>query len=67
MAANPNATIGRNAFDRDFLRPYPGYGDISIHGDGSSSNYNSLQVGLNRRFSDGFQFGLAYTWGRRLA
>jgi len=66
VAANPNATLGSNAFDRDFLRPYPGYGDISIHGEGSSSNYNSLQVGLNRRFSRGFQFGLAYTWGKAL-
>jgi hypothetical protein len=66
VAANPNATLGSNAYDRDFLRPFPGYGDISIHREGSSSNYNSLQVGLNRRFSRGFQFGLAYTWGKAL-
>jgi hypothetical protein len=66
VAANSNATLGSNAYDRDFLRPFPGYGDISIHRYGSSSNYNSLQVGLNRRFSHGFQFGLAYTWGKAL-
>ncbi|HEV3198968.1 MAG TPA: hypothetical protein VGZ73_13720, partial [Bryobacteraceae bacterium] len=66
VANNPTAVLGSNAYDRDFLRPFPGYGDIAIHREGSSSNYNSLQVGLNRRFQHGFQFGLAYTWGKAL-
>lgn len=63
---NPNAQLGSSAYDRDFLRPFPGYGDIAIHREGSSSNYNSLQVTANRRFSHGFQFGLSYTWGKAL-
>ena len=58
--------LGTNAYDRDFLRPFPGYGDISIHRYGSSSNYNSLQVTANRRFYRGFQFGLSYTYGKAL-
>lgn len=63
---NPNAPRGSRAFDRDFLRPFPGYADITANGMGSSSNYNSLQVSLNRRFTHGFFFGLAYTWGKIL-
>jgi len=66
VAANPTALLGSNAYDRDFLRPYPGYGDISIHREGSSSNFNSMQVSLNRQFSRGFAFGLAYTWAHAL-
>ena len=63
---NPNAVLGSSAYDANFLRPYPGYGDISIHREGSSANYNSLQIGVNRRFSSGFFFGLAYTWSKAL-
>jgi len=29
-----------------------------------SSNYNSLQASINRRFSNGLQFQVAYTWSR---
>jgi len=29
-----------------------------------SSNYNSLQASINRRFSNGLQFQAAYTWSR---
>src|SRR5260370_12500889 len=63
---NPAATLGSSALNRDFLRPYPGYGDISIHREGSSSNYNSLQLSVNRRFSSGFFFGLHYTLSKAL-
>jgi carboxypeptidase family protein/TonB-dependent receptor-like protein len=63
----PSATFGSRAFDADFLRPYPGYGSITLHQMGGTSNYNSLQVGLNRRFARGLFFGLAYTWSKALA
>jgi Carboxypeptidase regulatory-like domain/TonB-dependent Receptor Plug Domain len=63
---DPKAVLGSSALDANFLRPYPGYGDISIHREGSSSNYNSLQISVNRRFSRGFFFGLAYTWSKAL-
>jgi len=32
----------------------------------STSNYNSLQVSLNRRFSQGLTAGVAYTWSKLL-
>jgi len=47
-----------------FLRPYTGYGDINQYMFSGNSNYNSLQVSLNRRFASGLFFGLAYTWSK---
>jgi hypothetical protein len=63
---NPNDPLGSSAFDANFLRPYQGYGDITLHQMGGTSNYNSLQVGLNRRFARGLFFGMAYTWSKAL-
>jgi hypothetical protein len=48
----------------DFLRPYRGYGDINMVTWGGTSNYNSLQVQVNRRYTRGFQAGLAYTYSK---
>src|SRR2546423_3409451 len=63
---NSKAVLGSSAYDANFLRPYIGYGDIAIHREGSYSNYNSLQVSLNRRFSLGLFTGVAYTWSKAL-
>jgi len=49
-----------------FLRPYRGYGGIGLIMANGISNYNSLQVALNRRFSSGPQFGLSYTYSKAL-
>jgi hypothetical protein len=48
------------------LRPYPGYADINQLEYAGTSNYNSLQVGVNRRFAKTLDFGLAYTWSKAL-
>jgi hypothetical protein len=58
--------LGSQALDRNFLRPYPGYGDISIHREGSYANYNSLQVSASRRLERGLFVGLHYTWSKAL-
>jgi len=57
---------GANALDAVFLRPYPGYGDITLHQFGGTSNYNSLQTSLTRRFARNLEFGVNYTWSRAL-
>ena len=49
--------------NRDFLRPYKGYGVIRESENTGRSEYNSLQLGLDRRFKNGFKFGAAYTLG----
>ncbi len=66
VAQNPGALLGSNAYDANFLRRFQGYGDIQFSQFGVNSNYNSLQVGLNRRFAKGVFLGLAYTWSKAL-
>jgi hypothetical protein len=57
-------TAGTEIPVKVFLRPYRGYGDITqVTWDGTS-NYNSLQVQVNRRYIHGVQFGAAYTLQR---
>jgi len=46
--------------------PYPGYASISLFEQAGSSNYNALQVRVERRFSDGFGFLSSYTWGHAI-
>jgi hypothetical protein len=57
--ANPTADV--NA-----IRPFLGYGVIKSRAPIFTSNYNSLQLSLNRRFSQGLTVGVAYTWSRLL-
>ena len=57
---------GSKALPADFLRPYPGYGNITYYENGGLSNYNALQVAVNRRFTRGLQFGVAYTYSKTM-
>ncbi len=57
-----NPTVSLNA-----LRPYLGYSTITQRDPLFSSNYNSLQVSLNRRVSSGLTLGIAYTWSQNLS
>ena len=61
-----NQDSSGNALPDDFYRPYPGYEGIGQLGNFGWSNYNSLQVALNKRYSKGFQFGMSYTWSHAL-
>jgi hypothetical protein len=62
----PAPYSGSQAYDANFLRPYPGFGDITLHEFGGTSNYNSLQTSVNRRFAKGLFFGFNWTWSRAL-
>lgn len=57
---------GNLAKRREFMRPFPGYGDIAFREDVGSANYHSLQVSANRRFSRSLNFGIAYTWSKTM-
>jgi hypothetical protein len=46
------------------LRPYKGYGPIRITNNDASSFYKGLQFELNKRFSQGLLFGVAYTYSK---
>lgn len=49
----------------NMYRPYAGYTNATDYTWGTSNNYNSLQVSLNRR-AGALQLGLAYTWSKAL-
>jgi hypothetical protein len=64
--ANFDPTKPGTPLPDNFLRPYVGYGNINVYDNGASSNYNSLQVSVNRRLMRGLQFGVAYTFSKTL-
>ena len=47
-----------------FLRPYRGYGDILVSEFAGFSDYHALQTQVNRRYTAGLRFGIAYTYAR---
>jgi hypothetical protein len=57
--ANPG--VGVNA-----IAPLLGYSLITSRAPVFTSNYNSLQVSLNRRMTRGLEVGVAYTWSKLL-
>ena len=67
---NPFSTVNINGphltgvLADNFLRPYKGYGDITVATWSGTSNYNGLQVQVNRRYTRGFEYGVAYTWSK---
>lgn len=67
-AANVDRTLtGNRPLPPAFLRPIPGYNNITSIEGASSSNYHSLQATARRRFIHGLQFNLAYTWSKTLS
>ncbi len=60
---NPFST---GALADNFFRLYQGYGDINTVMYSGSSNYNALQVQVNRRYTRSFQYGIAYTYSKTL-
>jgi len=49
-----------------YLVPYKGYGQIPYMRWDGTSNYNSLQASLQRRFGKGLTFGAVYTWSKSM-
>jgi len=65
LPQNQDPTTG-TPLPTTYYVPYPGYSSISYHEWADNSNYNSLQVTLNRQFAHGLTFGMAYTWSKSL-
>ncbi len=61
---NANPQNPTTAKPNEFLRPYFGYQNITIREHFGRATYNSLQVQLNRRYINGLQFAVAYTYGK---
>ncbi|MGB7847304.1 MAG: carboxypeptidase regulatory-like domain-containing protein [Candidatus Acidiferrum sp.] len=58
--------FGRPNYTNAPLVPYKGYGQISYLQWDGTSNYNSLQVSFQRRYSRGLTFGAVYTFSKAL-
>jgi hypothetical protein len=57
---------GRYAYQMNYLAPYHGYGQMDYYKFDGTSNYNSLQLSVQRRFTRTLTFGGAYTWAKNL-
>lgn len=62
---NTDPTTGR-VLPAPFLRSYQGYSGVTYNNYGASSNYHSLQVMVNRRFTKSLQFGTSWTYSKWL-
>jgi hypothetical protein len=60
-ASNKNAVL-----PSQFLRPYPGYGNITYYFYGGNSNYHSLQTALRRRYKNNMTYGVIWTWSKAM-
>ncbi|MGH9842772.1 MAG: carboxypeptidase-like regulatory domain-containing protein [Blastocatellia bacterium] len=47
-------------------RPNPNLGAYTIFDSSAASNYHSMQLAVTKRFSQGYQFGAAYTWSHAI-
>ena len=48
------------------VNKYSGFGAINTFTNSGESNYNALQVQVNRRFSNRFHFGVNWTWSKTI-
>ncbi|MBI4890427.1 MAG: TonB-dependent receptor, partial [Acidobacteria bacterium] len=68
VAYNLNASTALNggAASRPLYAAYGKNADVNLRYAGFSNNYNSLQVKVDRRFSNGFMLTTAYTYSKAL-
>jgi hypothetical protein len=58
--------LGRSSYVNTPLVPFKGYGQIPYLEFNGTSNYNSLQASLQRRFGKGLTLGAVYTWSKSM-
>ncbi|WP_263417687.1 TonB-dependent receptor [Terriglobus albidus] len=61
-----NQSAAGGTLSDNFFRPYPGFGTINMQNFNLTSNYNSLQTRVSRRFAKGLEFGVSYTWSKSM-
>lgn len=59
-SGNNNSTIAR----RQLLRPYPSWGSLTTTNNDGKSWYDSAQLSLQKRFSQGYTLGVSYTYSK---
>lgn len=63
---NRDPSVASGPLSPTFLRPYQGYAELPKIEYDATSNYHSLQVNANRRFTRGLQLGGAWTWSKAM-
>lgn len=66
LPSNADPTSPGKPLPPNFLRPYPGLGDINYFTYDASSNYHSMQVQAHRRFARPFQISGVWTWSKTM-
>jgi len=68
LAADAATTVaGTGDYENlNYLRPYAGFARITSRDPEFTSNYNSLQISLNRRITNGLSLGVAYTYSKAM-
>jgi len=64
VAGTLQANPGVNA---NYLRPYHGLGQVDLTTRDGHSNYQSMQMSLDRRFRGGLSFGVSYTFSKNIS
>lgn len=64
--ANAGMILGAGRDGRPLWSSFRRDADTNVSFIGTSTNYNSLQVKFDRRFSGGFQLTTAYTWSKAI-
>jgi len=62
----PGTIQANPGINPDALRPYRGYSTIIEAQNTGGAFYHSMQANLKRRMTNGFLFGVAYTWSKSL-
>jgi hypothetical protein len=63
---NPNLTLAQNRATIDARRPLAGFQTIDRFFHGLNSDYHSLQISVDKRYSAGFTILASYTWSKAL-
>jgi hypothetical protein len=66
LSQNIDPTTGSPLSDNFLRTKYPGYSDIYRSYTIGHTNYHGIQVSLQRRYSHGLSFGMAYTFSKSL-
>jgi carboxypeptidase family protein len=59
----PGTRQANPGIDLAYLRPYKGYGALRVSENAAYSKYNSFQLSVDRRYTNGLKIGVAYTLG----
>jgi hypothetical protein len=66
LPQNQDPSAPGSPLPQALLRPLRGYNNVNFREFASSSNYHSLQVQANRRYSKGLQFIASWTWSKSM-